>query len=364
MPTVKKKAPAKKKATKAAARKRLAKTTAVAKRLQPELAAPRRRPQRKKKTEPAALQPMPSFELATTQNQSLAPMGLSGLELTRSDREILLAPFADDLFGLLPDDGTVYLPWSAYAERMNEVFGPAAWALDPSSLPQFDEAKQTANQWFTLFVRRLAVGHAIGEGRWVAKNAKSSKAKALESAHSIALSRICSKRLGMALYLTRKPWQEAFRMRCGIAVRCHAKDGTTVQWRSIHWPPLRGEFDVAPDSPNADGYQAPSAQQRRAGSSSGRKAKNVTPPKRPQLPAGTITGATIRQIEDACEEHSIDEAALKHFLRVRWGYVSRRQILRTQFEEVLAWIRAPYDVDEADREEGTAPAALTPEVVE
>lgn len=132
--------------------------------------------------------------------------GIASAPFPEKAQAILAATLPDEDIEIRPDDGMLYLPGVRYRMRLNEAFGLGGWGLRPKGEP-----KVNGNQVFytaQLYCLGRFVAEAMGEGKWISNNAKSSYGTALESAKTDALTRCC-KDIGIASQL----WDPSFTRR-------------------------------------------------------------------------------------------------------------------------------------------------------
>lgn len=125
-------------------------------------------------------------------------VGIGLAPWTPDQQAILRRPLADDEIEVRPDDGVLYLPGVRWRMRLNDAFGVGGWGLAHHGDP-----KVNGNQVFApmrLYVLGRFAAEAMGEGKWIERNPKSSFGTALESAKTDALGRCC-KDMGIALEL-------------------------------------------------------------------------------------------------------------------------------------------------------------------
>lgn len=132
--------------------------------------------------------------------------GIASAPFPPKAQEILMRDLDDQDIEIRPDDGMLYLPGVRYRQRLNAAFGLGGWGLRPKGEP-----KVNGNQVFytaQLYCLGRFVAEAMGEGKWVPSNPKSSYGTALESAKTDALTRCC-KDIGIATQL----WDPSFARR-------------------------------------------------------------------------------------------------------------------------------------------------------
>ena len=118
-----------------------------------------------------------------------------------------------------PNDGIVYVPWTFYANRLNEAFGVTGWGMVPQGMPMSKpQGKGILVAWgWALIVHGVFVSFAIGETTYQPTNPKMSYADACEGAKSNALARNC-KSLGMTLDLWDHDFGEAWKAKYATVV--------------------------------------------------------------------------------------------------------------------------------------------------
>jgi len=125
------------------------------------------------------------------------------IELTPEEKEILYAPIDEKRVEIRPHDGTIYLPWSEYVDRLHRAFG-LNWGLIPQGMPKL--GGNNLILWgFFLIIKGKYAGFAIGEQKYIPENPQMSWGDACEGAKSNALMRLC-KGIGIGLEL----WKPEF----------------------------------------------------------------------------------------------------------------------------------------------------------
>lgn len=133
------------------------------------------------------------------------------IELTEKEKEILYAPIDEKKIEIRPHDGTIYLPWSEYVDRLHKAFGLQR-ALIPQGMPKL--TNDNLILWgFFLIIKGKYAGFAIGEQKYIPENPQMSWGDACEGAKSNALMRLC-KEIGIGLELWKpefiKQWKEKY----------------------------------------------------------------------------------------------------------------------------------------------------------
>lgn len=185
--------------------------------------------------------------------------GIASQPFPPKAQEVLGAKLLDEDIEIRPDDGMLYLPGVRYRLRLNEAFGLGGWGLRPKGEP-----KVNGNQVFytgQLYCLGRFVAEAMGEGKWISSNPKSSYGTALESAKTDALTRCC-KDIGVASQL----WDPSFtrRWKHDWAVNINNPDrsrfgGVNTVWVRVDDPcyaPQGKSRDDAQEPPVDPGYRA------------------------------------------------------------------------------------------------------------
>lgn len=153
---------------------------------------------------------------------------------------ILSAPVDQDLIEIRPD-GIIYLPGVHYRQRLNQAFGVGGWGV--VRLEVFNDDNNNIFYRGALYAFGRYVADAIGEAKYFANNANSSKATALESAKTDCITRLC-KDLGVASELWSPRFVAEWKANYAIQVWVDIlqKDGKppskTRKWRRIDAPPI------------------------------------------------------------------------------------------------------------------------------
>jgi len=131
------------------------------------------------------------------------------IELTPEEKEILYAPIDEKRVEIRPHDGTIYLPWSEYVDRLHRAFG-LNWGLIPQGMPKLG-GNDLILWGFFLIIKGKYAGFAIGEQKYIPENSQMTWGDACEGAKSNALMRLC-KGIGIGLELWKpefiKQWKE------------------------------------------------------------------------------------------------------------------------------------------------------------
>ena len=146
---------------------------------------------------------------------------------------------------ILPDTASLYLPWSWYAHRLTQCFGPMGWSLlpvtDSENNPRAPVAKDDViYREYILRAEGRFVASAVGECAYRASNRRMTFGDAAEGARSNALSRCC-KGLGMASEIYSEGWREEWTRANAVAVWCVGFKGREQLWRRARATPLKGE---------------------------------------------------------------------------------------------------------------------------
>lgn len=167
---------------------------------------------------------------------------------------------------ILPDTGSLYLPWSWFAARLTKAFGPMGWSLTPVTDRENNPIPPTAKdnvmyREFILTADGRFVGSAVGECGYNPNNKRMTYGDAVEGAKSNALSRCC-KALGIAPEIYSEGWREDWIQENAICVNAENWDGKIKQlWRRKNGLPLKGERSHAkgfcPCGPCKSGAPAP-----------------------------------------------------------------------------------------------------------
>ena len=111
------------------------------------------------------------------------------IQLTQEEKEILYAPVDEKKVEIRPHDGTIYLPWSEYRDRLIRAFD-LQWGLVPQGMPKL--AHNNLILWgFYLVIKGKYAGFAIGEQKYIPENPQMTWGDACEGAKSNALMRLC-----------------------------------------------------------------------------------------------------------------------------------------------------------------------------
>lgn len=162
------------------------------------------------------------------------------LTLTPEQEEILYSPFTDEEVHIKPD-GSIYLSWSWFAERLRKAFG-LGWQLVPDGDPKKDlvNGKPTILWKFALLINGICMGVAYGEHQ-ENRIHQMSYGDMTESAKSNALMRLC-KGIGMSLKLWNRDYAEAWK-------EAYAKTYKDEEKNKIFWRKLTdSELQIKKDN--------------------------------------------------------------------------------------------------------------------
>lgn len=159
---------------------------------------------------------------------------------------VLTAPVDPDDVKILPDTGSLYLPWSWYAARLTKAFGPMGWSIvpvvDKENNPIPPVAKDnTMFREFILTADGRFVASAVGECGYKPGNKRMTFGDAVEGAKSNALSRCC-KTLGMAPEIYSEGWRAKWIKEYAVCVLAANWEGKLKEnWRRKDGIPLKDE---------------------------------------------------------------------------------------------------------------------------
>lgn len=203
--------------------------------------------------------------------------GISEIDITEKEREILEAPADEDDIDIRPD-GLIYLSHMRIRERFSKAFGPGKWSLMPVS-PIRIKDNLAVRDW-VMFIKGKFFSYAIGEAAYNPKNKMMTWGDVLETMKSNALSRL-AKDIPIAPELWSRRYVYQFQQKHCVKVNYIDWKGATTGWRRVDSPPFEKETGVCEDSPNKDKYVRP--------------AKSPSVPKElPKNPAAT----PVKKVED------------------------------------------------------------------
>lgn len=162
--------------------------------------------------------------------------GVATLAVAKTQADQLKAPFPDEAYQILPT-GEVYVSQVHYRRRLNEVFGPGAWAMVPRGgfVAEENGKKRIVYREYALVVNGRFISEAVGEQEYFATS--STYATACEGVKSSALTRCC-KDLGIASECWDRNFTQKFQEeKCVLVLMDEGKP----QWRRKDAKPLRGE---------------------------------------------------------------------------------------------------------------------------
>ncbi len=161
--------------------------------------------------------------------------GISAVAFDQQSCAKLLEPVDSADVEIRPD-GLIYLPEIKYRKRLNQAFGPGAWALMPTERPTIRD--NVIMRPFALYVHGRFVSEAIGEQEYFENNPQMTWATAAEGAKSNAIMRCC-KDLGIASEL----WDPGFieKWKKEYATQVWLKDKPKPVWRRKDREPFWNE---------------------------------------------------------------------------------------------------------------------------
>lgn len=323
---------------------------------------------------PAKRAPQPELPTVTPEplgeqpSYGMGALGLSRQQFTAKQAAQLMEPFDTGEYRIKPT-GEVYVPHVCMRRRLNLIFRPGRWGLNPVDQPKVGNGR--VSQTFDLYVEGMPCGRDAGETRYNPGNRRGSLVQALSGAQSSALTKIGGKILGMGLECWDSAFQYSFKMAHGVCVMVRDNRGDVDRaWRSVHQPPYEGEIGIADDSPNREQYQEPTPTTRSASAA-------YRPPTDEQqamaeqgevgltrLNDGPLTKALHGRLAKACKAHGVSEVQLKRWLAWRFQIDSRAKIRTSWLPEIEDWVRSPsrYRPEEDEPPEGVD--VRTGEVVE
>ncbi len=136
----------------------------------------------------------------------------SKFKITKAEAKQLTKPFPDHVIEIRSNDGAIFLPHIFLSQRLNEVFGPGAWALVCREHYHDTEARMIYAE-HVLLIRGCAVGEAVGEHSFSALEGEK-YGDGLESTAAEALRRICGKRLSCGNQLWQSDFCEKWQKKC------------------------------------------------------------------------------------------------------------------------------------------------------
>jgi hypothetical protein len=289
---------------------------------------------------------LPALPVAGT-TEHLAAYGASTAKFTRAQKAALMAEWpAKDV--RIRYDRIVYVTAQNHRNRLTAVFGPGGWAEVPAG-DYGSEGGLVVQSW-QLFIGGVAITQSLGECQWVSSNTKMTKGDAIEGAKSNALTRNCK---GIMCQDWRDDeWGYQFTLREGVLVKTNKGDA----WRKVTSPPAVGEKGIDDRSPNRHRYIPPTAQQvvsghtRPGAAAAAQEQQQDVSTAILVLSEEPINNDAKQQIAQAMRTHQRSQPEVQVFLQQAYNIRSRTQIKKKDFADVLAWIRAPYDVDQKAKE--------------
>lgn len=142
-------------------------------------------------------------------------------------REALARDFDAADIQIKPHNGVVFLPGTFFRQRLNEAFGPGAWAMIPRGPRQMRDGRMFRE--YALYVRGRFVAEAVGDQEWVATNSDMSEADAAEGCKTNAIQRCC-KDLGIAADLWDKNFIEKWQREYCVQVWRNKQNKNGLPW--------------------------------------------------------------------------------------------------------------------------------------
>ena len=217
------------------------------------------------------------------------------LDLTPDQHRILFEP-VKDYHIKMKEDGSMYLPWTWYHDRLTRAFGNLKWAMVPEGLPKL--VPNNLIMWgFHLVAHGVYMGFALGEMTFIPKNARMTYGEACEGAKSNALMRLC-KSMGISLEL----WDKDFAQRWEHAYATYYEDASTGKTK---WKLKDGVYKMFQDEIRRDKeaamapiQQAVVVETTAAKATSSEPIENVTKRPLPQKPKKKSSAAVNKPLQN------------------------------------------------------------------
>jgi len=184
--------------------------------------------------------------------------GVATLAVAADQATKLKAPFPDEAYQILPT-GEVYVSQVHYRRRLNEVFGPGAWAMVPRGQFVAEEKgkKRFVYREYALVVNGRFISESVGEQEYFPES--STYATACEGVKSNALTRCC-KDLGIASECWDRNFCQKFQdEKC---VQVWLEDSKKPVWRRKDQKPFWNEKGIVGGRKVEDKRPEPSPAQR------------------------------------------------------------------------------------------------------
>ena len=130
----------------------------------------------------------------------------SQLKINKTEAKQLQKPFADKSVEIIPATGGLYIPHIAISNRLNQTFGPGAWALICRD-HRADEDGERIRAEHILVVRGCVVGESVEEMH-INPLESARYGDALKFTEGKALRRICATRLSCGSQIYEKDYCE------------------------------------------------------------------------------------------------------------------------------------------------------------
>lgn len=310
--------------------------TALAKRT-PAKQAPKSLMKRKPRPDvgitPAAEAPNKLAERVLDDQIMLGDYGLAEIRFTAEEEAVLSQPVQFEDMRVKPD-GAVYISHPVYTRWLNKAFGRTGWALVPAAKPQIGEG--TVIVPYRLMIHGKPVAFAYGEQEYFTNNKNQTYGDAIESTQASGLRRCC-KRLGLALELWDKSFNDAFLQEHCLQV--FNEKTNKYEWRRKFDPPFWWE-------------KKNRGSERRGDNTEDR------PPAREQAPVHhtakanePISEGQLKRFWALVRQYHRTEPDIKQYL-FSLGYEHSKDIKRKDYDTICTAIEHPGDLPARRREPG------------
>jgi hypothetical protein len=237
--------------------------------------------------------------------------GMAMVAFTAKQSSILLRPLDKAKEVKLRPDGLIYFPEMYYRRRLNEAFGPGAWALP---IVRIGQDGQTVAVHCRLYAEGRFIAEAVGEADFIPNNSSYTYATAVESAKSNGLMRCC-KDIGIASELWDPDFIKEWKAEYAIGVWCSNEKGGKKKklWRLKSDPPI-DQWPWKEDGNSSQQQQRPAQQ---------------------TSEVGAVINLDQRQkLTDTAKDKGIPTTEAIKILE-RFGFKKTAEITTAKFSEVL-----------------------------
>ena len=263
------------------------------------------------------------------QGMNLRQLGLGTLTLTEKEEAILSEPVPPLIVDVKPN-GPIYVSHAHYTKWLIRAFGRGQWQLVPIGMTTVVDKSIVVP--YVLTIRKVAVAFAMGEQEYFPGNRDQSYGDAQEATVASALRRTC-KRLGIGLELWDKRWVRRFQDEHVVRVKVLVKKGD--EEREETWHRRRDD----PKFWQEEKWERKNGRQPAEKRTNERGAAGLT--QTHSQASAKITDPQRQRLWTIVKHRGREKDQVKSWLAVAYNLGSSNDILRKDYEEIIAAIEAP-----------------------